>query len=389
MRLMDNKRRVVTGMSPAGILMLIASAIAGFGVASAQTPEPNESPKPSMPVPLRTVEASAPSTVGEQLDHAVLWLCRKQETEGNWRASTDPDARRCGFHNHVHVTAATVLGLMERQRTKSTTEAYIAIERGVKWLAAQQGDDGAIGTEHAFTQMPGHVMAMLALCGRQQTKPTPGLIRVIQRGVDYLMRAQNPRKGWRYGVKPGDNDAQITSLALMALSKASKLGIDVPTERLAWGYDFLESMADEKTGRVGLLEKGSAVGRLWQHVERFPPERSEEITALGVLAWRAGGRDPATDRRMAKAIQVVTATPPAWDAGSVDYMYWTFGTLALQGIGGYQRRAWNAALEKALAPQFDAEGGECWPATDAWCLPGMQVYPTAMALWALSAAREG
>lgn len=134
------------------------------------------------------------------------------------------------------------------------------------------------------------------------------------------------------------------------------------------------------------MKRGGPVGRLFKTVDEFPAELSEEVTALGLVTWLARGKDPARDPVLVKGIGCVMQILPEWRAGGVDYLYWTFGTLLMKQLGGYQERAWNAALDRALSPRFRTEGGECWPAEDAWCLPTMQVYPTAMCLWALSVA---
>ena len=52
---------------------------------------------------------------------------------------------------------------------------------------------------------------------------------------------QNPYKAWRYGKRPGDNDASVTGWMLMALKAAKDAGIPVNDRTMKDGLAFIDS----------------------------------------------------------------------------------------------------------------------------------------------------
>jgi flavin reductase (DIM6/NTAB) family NADH-FMN oxidoreductase RutF len=86
--------------------------------------------------------------------------------------------------------------------------------------------------------MYGHILATLALAEAHGMSNPDAYGKPAQKAVDFLLAAQNPGKGWRYGAKSGDNDTSVTSWAVMALRSAERVGLMFPKSAyegaLAW-----------------------------------------------------------------------------------------------------------------------------------------------------------
>ena len=151
-------------------------------------------------------------------------------------------------------------------------------------------------------------------------------------------------------------------------------------------------MTDPETGRVGYQLRGTGPARPADRVDAFPGEKSEALTAIGVLLRALLGEDPASSDAVKKGAALMAALPPVWDAkdGSIDLYYWQFGALAMAQLGTAAGEAWRAALSKALVERQRAEGEPCgvkgsWDPIDPWGADGGRVYMTAMAALALVA----
>lgn len=95
-----------------------------------------------------------------------------------------------------------------------------AEKRALRWLIAQQRDDGCVG-ERGNKYMYNHALATLALA---EASDRPIVRDAAQRAVDFLVAAQNPGKGWRYSARSGDNDSFVTGWCVLALHAAARAG---------------------------------------------------------------------------------------------------------------------------------------------------------------------
>jgi hypothetical protein len=230
----------------------------------------------------------------------------------------------------------------------------------------------------------------------------PALLRPAQKALDFIALARNPYFAWRYGVKPGDNDTSVTAwVALPLLSAKSinahlrKAGRPEPLvidEGAFQGITaWLDKMTDPESGRVGYQQRGGPPARTIETVNAFPAEKSESLTAMGVLLRVL--MDPQTVRSSAvqQGVALVARLPPVWNTrdGSIDFEHWYFGTLALGQVGGAAWARWDAALTEVARNQR-LEGNSCgfkgsWDPVDPWSPELGRVYSTAIMTLCLEA----
>ncbi len=76
---------------------------------------------------------------------------------------------------------------------------------------------------------------------------------------------------------------------------------------------------------------------------------------------------------------------PTWKAhdGSIDMIYWYWGSLAMHQVGGEAWTAWRAALLRAVPPNQRRDTSHClykgsWDPIGPWGLEGGRVMSTAL-----------
>jgi hypothetical protein len=52
----------------------------------------------------------------------------------------------------------------------------------------------------------------------------------VTHAANFCLNAQNAGRGWRYGVKPKDNDSSVTGWMVLALKTAEDAHLDIPAQ---------------------------------------------------------------------------------------------------------------------------------------------------------------
>jgi hypothetical protein len=275
------------------------------------------------------------------------------------------------------------------------------VSRAIGWLKAVQDPEGCFGPRTTQHYVYNHAIAALAVVEAHGMLGTALLQGTAQKALDFIALARNPYLGWRYGVKPGDNDTSVTCLCTMVLKSAKvqndaavARGVPAPftidEEAFAGARAWVEKMTDPDFGRVGYIQRGSGPARPQELVDRFPPEKSEAMTAAGMLIRLFTGEGAATSEPVQKGAALLDGLRPRWDTadGSIDLYYWHLGTLATFQVGGDRWSRWSAALSGALIPAQRTDGDACgyagsWDPVDPWGPDGGRVYSTAIATLSL------
>jgi hypothetical protein len=206
------------------------------------------------------------------------------------------------------------------------------------------------------------------------------LLPSAQKGIDFIHECKNPRKAWRYGVRPGDNDTSVTGWMVMAMKSAKSAGLRVQERDFLDVRDYLDEVTDE-SGHVGYTHRGLGPVRPEGKEDEYPAEHSESLTAVGMLSRIFIGEDPAASDPIRKGARRCLARLPEWERPKLDFYYWYYGTLAMHQIGGPSWDRWNKAMQKAIL-DTQRRDPTCargsWDPIDAWGEEGGRVYSTAL-----------
>jgi len=149
-------------------------------------------------------------------------------------------------------------------------------------------------------------------------------------------------------------------------------------------------MTDPDYGRVGYIQRGGAPARPQALIDKFPGDKSEAMTAEGMLIRIWLGDSPRKSALLRRGAKLLKAVPPSWNPndGSIDMYYWYFGTLAMFHMGGSEWRTWNTALQQSVVANQRKDTDHCmykgsWDPIGPWGSDGGRVYSTALMAMAL------
>jgi hypothetical protein len=148
---------------------------------------------------------------------------------------------------------------------------------------------------------------------------------------------------------------------------------------------WVDKMTDPEFGRVGYQIRGSGPARPTELVDKFPQDKSESMTAVGMLARIFLGENPKGSDAITKGAALCVKLPPTWNPndGSIDMYYWYYATLAIFQVGGDAWKKWDAAMKTGIIDTQRMDTDYCmykgsWDAIDPWGPDGGRVYSTAI-----------
>ncbi len=268
-----------------------------------------------------------------------------------------------------------------------------SITRALGYLLKRQRNDGGFFLGKEDMDIYAHATATIAIAelyiigGRETLKPS------IHAAASFILKAQNPGLGWRYGVKYGENDTSVTTWMVLALRSAVLAGARVDStaslgDAAKW-YEWV-SYSDRGEPRTGYNQAGSDSARLRNVAEYVTHPCMDAMHIVGRLAIADKSWGIANVVLKAQSKRIGESVP-TWDHHKIDYYYWHFGSLALFHMGDKYWQPWRISLMDTLtqnqrgfrkgetaetAETLDEYGS--WDAVDAWHGAGGRVYSTAM-----------
>ena len=152
---------------------------------------------------------------------------------------------------------------------------------------------------------------------------------------------------------------------------------------------WLDKVTDPDYGRVGYVQRGTGPARPQELVDRFPGEKSESMTAIGMLARTFTGEDPHKSKIIGLGADLLAKLPPTWNPldGSIDMYYWYYGSLAMFQVGGKPWKKWKKAMVPTVVKSQHDEGSGSrtgsWDPIGPWGADGGRVYSTALQVMSL------
>jgi hypothetical protein len=329
----------------------------------------------------------------QAVDAALVWLSKHQSPAGNW--DSDGFQAQCKVNqcegvgqsaHDVGLTGLALLCFLGAGYTHQDEGPFKeTIKNGIKWLRDQQTDEGCFGESVGQHFAYNHACAALAMAEAYGMTQAKALREPAQKGIDFVLKAQNPYSGWRYSYPPnGDSDTSVTGWMVMVLKSGKMAGLNVDEGAIKSALTWINEVTDPTTGRTGYTEMGSQPSRLTELMATFPAERSESMTAVGVLTRIFAGQTADSDPLIAKGAELMVARVPTWNpsTGDIDFYYWYYATLAMFQIGGPRWDRWNEALKTALIDKqrvvkTEDEYGS-WDPLDPWSMIGGRIYSTAI-----------
>jgi hypothetical protein len=352
------------------------------------------------------------------IEAALEWLAAHQAPDGSWRPHELGWCR--GTQGTILVEgsgkAAYVVGA-----TGAALAAFLlvgigpfadhpqaaTVRKALEFLRASQDAEGCFGPRNTQHYVYNHAFACLALLEAYGMTGESSLGHSARNGIAFCLLSQNPGAGWRYGVRPGDSDTSATVAMGACLSVAHAInegvlaagGIDpvpFPDEAVHGMHAWFDRMTNFETGRAGYINRGGGSARTQEMVDKFPAEHVEPMTAGALLLRRMLPPPVAPPVGLeARGVSLLRAVLPEWsvERGTIDFLHWYYGTLALSVVGGPAWEEWDTALGTALLASQRTDGTICdvrgsWDAADPWGPDGGRIYSTAFGVLSLAGANR-
>lgn len=378
------------------------------------TPEDSDAPRHGGKKNLVNRGGGSQETEGAVLV-ALKWLARHQNEDGSW--SIADYGKRCGrldkykgttceptglqgkldakqFNFDAGATGLALLAFLGAGYTHASKETYEGIcfgdvvKHGLAHLLHNQDMDGCFGPRDGDHYMYNHAIAALAMSEAHGLTGMHKFKEPAQKGIDFLIDAQTPGKGWGGVRRAAADDTSILGWAVMALKSADVSGLSF--DKTA-AYDGARAWLDSVTAKS---ESGGKTVyktryRLADDADVFVPGVNEGFknhpTATGIMALSRIFMDKKRTAEVTGGADLLAQDLPRWDGKSIDFFYWYVGTMALyqcDGPDGAKWREWNKAMVDALVENQNAAAAEdkigSWEPVDRWSCGGGRVYATAI-----------
>jgi hypothetical protein len=173
------------------------------------------------------------------VDRGLAWLAKNQGKDGSWSLE-GPYSDGGNAENESAATAMALLAFQGAGNTHQEGKFQQNVVRGWNWLLPQQDPDGCFFRRGEYNhRFYTHSQATIAVCELLGMTKDPKYKQPAEQAVRYCLKSQNPDGGSRY--VPGlDADVSVTGWVVMALQSARMAGLEVPEEDLRHVERFLD-----------------------------------------------------------------------------------------------------------------------------------------------------
>lgn len=309
----------------------------------------------------------------------------KQAGDQGWKDSAD-----------IGLTGLALLAFAGSAYDHKDGDYSATCRKAIVYLRRVQGNDGCFGAREDDLFVYNHAIATAALAEIYGLSSDPVLKPLVERAVEFILKAQNPGMGWRYGVQPGVNDSSVTGWMVMALKSCALAGIEFDsTKCYAGAAEWFKTVTVDVRGypKTGYDTPGSNNARL-RNASNY--DNNPSMDALYIVSMVSMKQADLNDRviRSHSQVLVESSSLPVWDHLRIDFYYWYVASMACFQVGGKtwdkweraaskvlldHQRGWHAndkAAELTTSVTLDEHGS--WDPVGAWGSAGGRVFSTAM-----------
>jgi prenyltransferase beta subunit len=288
------------------------------------------------------------------VEKGLKFLASRQQDDGAFSTS--------GYGRNAAVVALAGMTWLSNGSTPDRGPYGKEVGRVADYLLDHTDDSGFISVEGAMSHGPmyEHGFATLFLSEVYGMSPRDDLRDKLTRAIELIVRTQNGEGGWRYQPRREDADISVTICQVMALRAARNAGLKVPNETVDRCIEYVKKSQNTDGGFRYMLAGGESA---------FPR------SAAGVVALCSAGiyEGREVDRGLTYLDQFV---PRAGGVGaqSQDGHFFYGHYYAVQAMwqtSGERWTRWYPAIRDLLVNRQQPDGS--------WSDPVCSEYGTAMA----------
>jgi hypothetical protein len=267
----------------------------------------------------------------------LAWLKRQQKPDGRWPMVEGYVQDEFGATG-LALLPFLAAGITHRADPKDPNAAeYIrTVDLGLRYLVNKQQGNGLMGTQSKHYS---HAICTMALCEAYGMTNDQSLRRPAQRGLDYLVKAQNSAGGFRYEPnEPGDTS--VTGWCLQAMQSGKLAGLSVPPESFYKVGNFLDNVQTQKGAAYGYVSPGG----------------SPNMTSVGLLCRAYLGCGPKNPAMIA-GVENLKKNLPRRNGGEIYYYYYATQVMHFCASENDWLKLWNPRMRDLLIETQDTSAG--------------------------------
>ena len=274
------------------------------------------------------------------IDKGLKYLLANQRADGSW-ASTEAGDRA------VAITSLALMAFMSRAEFPGLGPNGEALNRAKDWLLARakEAPDGYMGST-----MYEHGLAILALSEmwgmtRDLKEDDDAMEKAVKAGVEVIIRSQSAGGGWRYQPTPSaGHDTSVTVMVFIALASARQAGVVVPNVTITKVIKYFESATSQKTGGFNYIPTGVA--------------KNDTIACTGGGAYAAQLAGVRDSEMVKSALRYLTERAPGIINNNFGHYYYGhyYAIQAMVQAGDDHYAKWYPLIRDALIRKQNAQG---------------------------------
>jgi hypothetical protein len=212
---------------------------------------------PDKTAPDKAAIAKTPTQVrGDELNDAeqaavqkgLDWLARNQGPDGSYGGE--------GMGKNAAITALAGLAFMEAGNLPGRGKYADNVSKCLSFILSSCQESGLIASDQSHGPMYGHGFATLFLGELYGMTGDDNVRDKLQKAVRLIEKCQNREGGWRYQPAPIDADISVTICQIMALRAARDAGIKVEKEVIDNSIKYVRSCQNSDGGFSYMAHQG-------------------------------------------------------------------------------------------------------------------------------------
>jgi hypothetical protein len=189
------------------------------------------------------------------IDRGLRYLADSQADDGSWGGGR--------YGRHVGITAMACMAFLADGHTPGRGPYGEHVQRGLDFILNHVTESDLIAAETSHGPMYGHGFATLLLGEVYGMTGEARVREALLKAVRLIINTQNHEGGWRYHPVPFEADISVTICQVMALRSARNAGIAVPRETIDRAVQYVRNCQNPADGgfRYMLGAGGSAYPR--------------------------------------------------------------------------------------------------------------------------------
>ncbi len=302
------------------------------------------------------------------VDSALHWLAARQEADGMWDATKYEGTDEAVLGN----TGLAVLAFMGAGNTPRKGEYMRTVAKGLEAIMRHQDPNtGRIGAKYSLYT---HAICTIVLSEAYGRTRDERYAAAAQKAVSFSEKAVNNDGGWRYQPKTDVSDMSVTAWFVQAFKTAKLAGLKFNNAVYSQALTFVDSCTDQG----GSKDSAGNVGYTYQANQEYG-RGHPALTAAGMMIRQFTGTG-VKNHLLVKGAEITRSQPPDWKRK--DFYYWYYATYAMHNMGEEYRLWWNGKIRDVLLmhqAREEPHAGSWDPKDDKWGdKRGGRIYTTAL-----------